>query len=106
MVLNDNRNVLVLDDPGVVAEKAAERIAALLSAGKQRFAVCLTGGSSPQQLYTLLAAEPWASRIPWPRVYWFIGDERFVPPGDPLSNMGTAKRILLDRFAPAQNIHP
>jgi 6-phosphogluconolactonase len=68
--------------------------------------VCLTGGSSPRQLYRLLATEAYRSRIPWDRVHWFIGDERFVPADDPLNNMGTARRMFLDSHAPASNIHP
>ncbi len=39
-------------------------------------------------------------------MHWFIGDERFVPAGDPLNNMGMARSIFLDRLAPAANIHP
>jgi 6-phosphogluconolactonase len=69
--------------------------------------VCLTGGLSPQGLYRLLADEPWRSQVPWDRVHWFIGDDRLVPESDPLSNMGMARRLLLDRVgAPRQNIHP
>jgi 6-phosphogluconolactonase len=101
-----NRTIMVLDDAAIVAETAAERIVARLSSGKERFAVCLTGGSSPKQLYALLTETPWASRIPWPLVHWFIGDERFVAPDDPLNNMAMARRILLDRFAPTENVHP
>jgi 6-phosphogluconolactonase len=54
----------------------------------------------------LLASDPFSSRIPWNRVHWFIGDERFVPARDPLNNMTAAREILLDRFAPPANIHP
>ena len=43
-----------------------------------RLAICLTGGSSPKQLYALLARDAYRGRIPWDRVHWFIGDERFV----------------------------
>jgi 6-phosphogluconolactonase len=40
-------------------------------------------------------------------VHWFIGDDRFVPETDPLSNMGMARQLFLDRTgAPRQNIHP
>ena len=39
-------------------------------------------------------------------MHWFIGDERFVPPDDPLNNMGAARRTFLDGRAPASNIHP
>ena len=79
---------------------------ARIAANKARTAICLTGGSSPKQLYQLLATDAYRSRIPWERVHWFIGDERFVGPDDPLNNMGTARRIFLDRLAPPANIHP
>ena len=79
---------------------------ARIDANQGRVAICLTGGSSPKQLYRLLATDSYRSRIPWDRVHWFIGDERFVAPNDPLNNMGIARRIFLDRCAPAANIHP
>jgi 6-phosphogluconolactonase len=69
-------------------------------------AICLAGGSSPKQLYQLLATEAYRSQIPWDRVHWFVGDERFVPAADPLSNMAMARGVFLDRCAPAANIHP
>jgi 6-phosphogluconolactonase len=69
-------------------------------------AICLTGGSSPKQLYQLLATEPYRNKIPWDRTHWFIGDERIVPTSDPLNNMSMARQIFLDRLAPVSNIHP
>jgi 6-phosphogluconolactonase len=93
-------------DPTALAEAAAERLLALVAANDGRIAICLTGGSSPKRLYALLAREPHRSRIPWARVHWFIGDERFVPPGDALHNMTMARQIFLDDCAPAANIHP
>ena len=65
-----------------------------IAANSGRVAICLTGGSSPKQLYQLLATDAYRSRIPWQRVHWFIGDERFVPADDPLNNMGVARRDL------------
>jgi 6-phosphogluconolactonase len=106
MSANDNRHVIAVADPAALAKAAAERVLARIDANNGRVAICLTGGSSPQQLYALLASDAWRSRIPWQRVHWFIGDERFVPPGDPLNNMGVAQRIFLDQCAPAANIHP
>ena len=79
---------------------------ARIAANGDRVAVCLTGGSSPKQLYQLLATEAFRSQIPWDRVHWFIGDERFVPANHPLNNMGMARQIFLDRWAPTSNIHP
>jgi 6-phosphogluconolactonase len=103
---NDNRQVITVSDPAALAEAAAERVLARIAANSERVAICLTGGSSPKQLYQLLATDRYRSRIPWPRVHWFIGDERFVPPTDPLNNMSTARHLFLDRLAPKANIHP
>jgi 6-phosphogluconolactonase len=97
---------IVIADPAALAVTAAGRLMARIEANPNRIAICLTGGSSPKQLYRLLATETYAKRIPWDRVHWFIGDERFVPPSDPLNNMNMARGIFLDRFAPKGNIHP
>src|ERR1700738_676087 len=106
MASNDNHHVIAFADPAALAKAAAERVLARIAANADRAALCLTGGSSPKQLYQLLATEAYRTQIPWDRVHWFIGDERFVPPDDPLNNMGVARRIFLDRHAPAANIHP
>src|SRR6266576_6860491 len=106
MTPNDNRHVIVVADPAELAKTAAERVIARISANAGRATICLTGGSSPKQLYQLLATDAYRSRIPWDHVHWFIGDERFVPADDPLNNMGMARQIFLDRWAPAANIHP
>src|ERR1700752_4380308 len=106
MTANDHRHAIAVADPAALAEAAAERVLARIEANSGRVAICLTGGSSPRQLYQLLATESYRSRIPWQRVHWFIGDERFVPATDPLNNRGMAREILLDRCAPAANIHP
>jgi 6-phosphogluconolactonase len=106
MAAQSHRHILIVDDAAALAETAARRLIARFDT-QGRAAVCLTGGSSPQQLYRLLGEEPWRKEVPWDRVHWFIGDDRFVPETDPLSNMGTVRRILLDRVhAPQQNIHP
>jgi 6-phosphogluconolactonase len=106
MINNDNRHVITVSDPAALAKAAADRVIARIEQNPGRAAICLTGGSSPKQLYQLLAGEPYRNRIPWPRVHWFIGDERFVPAGDPLNNMAMARRAFLDACAPAANIHP
>jgi 6-phosphogluconolactonase len=97
---------IVVDDPAMLAKVAAERLMARIETNPARIAICLAGGSSPKQLYRLLARDAHTGRIPWDRVHWFIGDERFVAPSDPLNNMSMAKNIFLDAFAPAANIHP
>jgi 6-phosphogluconolactonase len=98
--------VLAVSDADALAKAAADRFVARIAANHDRVAICLSGGSSPKQLYTLLATNPWRNKIRWDRVHWFIGDERFVPAGDPRHNMAMARRTFLDTCAPAANIHP
>jgi 6-phosphogluconolactonase len=106
MAPSDQRKVITVSDANALANAAADRVMARIAANRDRVAICLTGGSSPKQLYQLLATVPYRSQIPWERVHWFIGDERFVPADHPLNNMGMARRIFLDRCAPTANIHP
>jgi 6-phosphogluconolactonase len=102
----DHRKVITVADPAALAKAAADRVLARIAANAARVAICLAGGSSPKQLYQLLATEAYRSRIPWDRVHWFVGDERFVPATDPLSNIAMMRDAFLDRCAPAANIHP
>ena len=100
-----NTKVIAVSDSAALAISAADRVLARIAANHDRVAICLTGGSSPKQLYQLLASAAYRDRIPWTRVHWFIGDERFVPADDPLNNMGAARKIFLDACAPPANIH-
>jgi 6-phosphogluconolactonase len=106
MAPNDKRQVIAVSDSMALARAAADRIMARIGANSGRVIICLTGGSSPLQLYRLLATEAYRDKIPWDRVHWFIGDERFVAADDPLNNMGAARRAFLDQCAPAETIHP
>ena len=106
MAGGNQRQVITVADPAALATAAAERLLTRIEANRGRAAICLTGGSSPKQLYRLLATDSYRSRIPWDRIHWFIGDERFVAPNDPRNNMAMARETFLDRCAPAANIHP
>jgi 6-phosphogluconolactonase len=106
MAPNDKRQVIAVSDSMALAKAAADRIMARIGANSGRVMICLTGGSSPLQLYRLLATEAYRDKVPWDRVHWFIGDERFVAANDPLNNMSAARRAFLDRCAPAATIHP
>jgi 6-phosphogluconolactonase len=97
---------IVVADPAELALTAAQRLLARIDANTGRIAIGLSGGSSPKQLYQLLAGDAYSKQIPWDRVHWFIGDERFVPANDARNNMRMAREIFLDRFAPKDHIHP
>jgi 6-phosphogluconolactonase len=100
-----NPQLLVVADAAALAQTAARRLIDRVKHG-DRAAVCLTGGSSPLGLYRLLAQDPWRGQVPWERAHWFMGDDRFVPEREALSNMGAAKQAFLDSApVPRQNIH-
>ena len=63
---------------------------------KGRFCVALSGGSTPKNLYTLLAGEQ-AKAVPWDRSYFFFGDERHVPPDDPDSNYRMVNEAMFSK---------
>jgi 6-phosphogluconolactonase len=97
----------VVPDAGALAQAAAKRLLARFAEPRDRYAVALTGGSSPEGLYRLLATDPYRSQIPWERVHWLWGDDRFVPQDNERSNAGAARRLFLDRVpVPAANLHP
>ena len=102
----DHRKIIAVADPAALAKAAADRVLAGIAANAAPVAICLAGGSSPKQLYQLLATEAYRSQIPWDRVHWFVGDERFVPAADPLSNIAMMRDAFLDRCAPIANVHP
>ncbi len=86
----DNRDVLAEAAAGLIVEISIE---ALNQSG--RFLIALSGGSTPEPLYRLLANEPYQDSLAWAQTVFFWGDERCVPPDDPGSNYGQARRLLL-----------
>ena len=85
----------------LVVEQAAEAIAA-----RDRFLLCLSGGSTPRTLYSRLATDAWSSRLDWAKVHVAWGDERAVPPEDDASNYRMAREALLDHVPiPARQVH-
>jgi 6-phosphogluconolactonase len=69
--------------------------------------IALSGGETPKPMYELLAQDPVRHRLPWDRVQWIFGDERFVPPSSPDSNYGMARKAFLAHVpVPEHNVHP
>src|ERR1700753_3648661 len=96
-----NRDVQVFPDANATAARAAELILAAANAPAQqngRFTIALAGGSTPKTLYSLLAAEPYFSVMPWDKTYIFFGDERTVPPDDKDSNFRMASESMLEKL--------
>jgi 6-phosphogluconolactonase len=67
--------------------------------------VAISGGATPQTTFKLLAAEPFASSVPWGKLQLFWVDERCVGPDDPESNYGVCRELLLSKVPiPAENV--
>jgi len=66
--------------------------------------VALSGGRSPKKLYALLASPEFNPLLNWQKIYFFFGDERYVPATSPDSNALMAQKALFDplQIAPAQ----
>jgi 6-phosphogluconolactonase len=72
-----------------------------------RFSVALSGGFTPERLYELLASPPFWNEVDWSKVYFFFGDERYVPHSDKDSNYRMAYETLLMPLAiPEDHIFP
>ena len=61
---------------------------------KDRFKLCVSGGSTPKSVYQLLSR----SDIGWEKVDVFLGDERCVDPDSDLSNSLMLKNSLLTNY--------
>jgi len=97
----------VLPDTDAFARRVAGWVLDIALASNDRFAVALSGGSTPRAVYELLASPSYRKRFPWDRAHWFWGDERFVPHDNLRSNYGMAWKAFLSHApAPSANIHP
>jgi len=107
MTTPSQAKLVVLPDQAAVARAAADWIVVLAARGESRFALCLSGGSTPKALYALLATPEYRDRLPWTRLHLFWGDERFVPHDDPRSNFRmTSETLLAHAPIPTENVHP
>lgn len=98
-----------LSDSTAVAREAARRwvqIAADSVRARGKFAVALSGGTTPEELYRLLGSE-YREQLPWSQSYIYWGDERRVPASDPQNNAYAVRQQLLDQVAvPPEQVFP
>lgn len=97
-----DRNIIRCQDADELANRAVQQIITRQQeaiAARDRFTLVLTGGSTPEKTYRLLAQPEHATAIDWTKTIIFEGDERFVPWDDARSNYGMARRSLLDTVA-------
>ena len=60
-----------------------------------RMTLVLAGGSTPREVYALLATEHFRARVDWEKIMVFWGDERCVAPDHPESNYRMAREAML-----------
>jgi 6-phosphogluconolactonase len=93
-----SERIEILPDPEGGARAAATLIAgALVQAVAERGVAhwATTGGSTPAAIYRHLATAPLRDEVPWEFVHLWWGDERFVPPDHPQSNVHIATSDLI-----------
>jgi 6-phosphogluconolactonase len=91
-------NLKVLKNKEELSEQMAAWMADYIRSTLQsaeRFSLVLSGGSTPRQLYQLLAID-YQEKIDWTRLHFFWGDERYVPFEDERNNARMAFDSLLD----------
>jgi 6-phosphogluconolactonase len=94
---------IVVDAREEVARTAAARFEKAVRdavAARGRFTCALPGGSVAEVFFPAFARLD----LSWEGVHVFFGDERAVPPSDPDSNVGLARRLWLD--AVPATVHP
>lgn len=97
----------VTGDPNALARVAADHLLAWAMESSGTVRIALSGGSTPRGTYQELVTSRMIGRFPWPKVHWYWGDERFVPPDDPASNFRMVREAMLNAAPiPSANIHP
>ncbi len=95
----------ILDDPGAVARRGAQLIAAVTRDAvrlRGRCVIAVSGGRTPWTMLQLLAAED----VPWSAVHVVQVDERVAPADDPDRNLWHLRESLLSTTAlRAEQIH-
>jgi len=92
--------ICVADDIDGVCRLAAERIVLLAKqaiATRGDFHLALSGGSTPVRLHRILAST-YRDAIAWDNIRIYFGDERYVPPDHPDSNLRMARETLLSEL--------
>lgn len=96
----------VFPDIHALTAAAAEHFATLATRAVEdhgTFAVALSGGSTPKVLYHLMATDPEIrAKIPWPKIHFFFGDERHVPPDHADSNFRMVNEAMFQPLRPEQ----
>lgn len=97
----------VADDVHALSRRVAEWFVDIVAAAPGIVRISLSGGSTPKELYTLLASDAFRGRVAWDRLELFWGDERFVPYDNAASNYRMTEDAMLSHVpVPPGHVHP
>lgn len=63
-------------------------------ASREEFNIVLSGGSSPEASYKILASPTYTNQVDWNKINFFFGDERNAPAEDPQNNAHMVREAL------------
>jgi len=95
--------LIVADDADALAQAACAFVVEQIDKSSGTFRMALSGGGTPRGLYTRLGK---MRALPWERMEFFFGDERFVPHDSPDSNYRMVRETLLANGAQPKAMHP
>jgi 6-phosphogluconolactonase len=107
--MHSSPDIKIFPDANAIAREAAERIVKLSEdaiEARGRFSIALAGGSTPKTLFALLASPEFVTRLDWPAIDLFFGDERCVPPDHKDSNYRMAHETMISKVPiPLDNVY-
>ena len=99
-------NLTIFENPAALADRVSDRLMEQISKSSgRRFDLAISGGSTPNFLFSALASK-YPDSVLWQKTHFWWVDERMVPSDDPESNFGTVQKLLISKIdIPENNIH-
>ena len=102
-------NIFISENLQALSRSTAEmfvRIGSEAIERNNRFAVALSGGSTPKLLFQILSSEEFRLRVDWTKTFFFFGDERHVEPNSAESNYRMVRENLFEPLKiPPENVY-
>jgi 6-phosphogluconolactonase len=100
-------NLRIFDDAPSLVSATARLLVQRAQASPAGLSIALSGGSTPQPLYTMLGEGELRETLAAIPITWVVVDERFVPLSDPRSNAAMIERTLFaNGMSPAHRFLP
>lgn len=101
-----NSDIKIFKDINNLAEAFSSEFISVINSqllNQKKVNVALSGGNTPKFFFQKVVLLK--QKLDWGKIFLYWGDERCVPPEDPGSNFGMAKKYLLDHIKiPDENV--